>query len=135
MNDASKSCNDAAKKIAQLAAGHQDVVYVQQDLQAIALLGKFLLRGLRGLEVQRIVHGDGHLRRDALHELNVRIGNGLWTNPSKAHGAKTVLRGGQWKNGKRANSNTLQPDEKVQEASFCFEIGNDEGLLGLPDPA
>src|SRR6266404_672596 len=134
MDDAGERGNDPAEKIAQFATSDQDVVDIEQNLQAVSLLGEFLLGGLCGLKVQRIVHGDGYLRRDALHELNVRIGNGLWTNPSKTHGAKTVLRGGQWKNGKRANSSAAQPDEKFRKARFCFKIGNDKRLLRLPDP-
>src|SRR4029077_5311814 len=110
-----------AKQVAQLAAGDVHIVDIQQDLKAIALQGEFLLGGLRGLKVKRVVHGDGRLCRDALHELNIRIGNGLGTNPSKTHGAKTVLRSGKRKNGKRANSSSAQPDKKVREARFRFK--------------
>ncbi len=135
MNHASESRNDAAKQVAQLAAGDEHIVYIQQDLKAIALLGQFLLGGLRRFEVERVVHGHGNLCRDALHELNIRIGNGLRTNPSKTHGAKTVLRSRKRKNGKRANSSTAQPDKKVREARFRFQVADDKRLLRLPDPA
>src|SRR5258708_30065865 len=104
MNDASKSGNDAAKKIAQFAAGNQNIVDVQQDLQAVALLGKLVLIGLGGFEVQSVVHSDSDLSSDAFHELNVGIGDGFCQQTAKAYNAPPKLCGAQRQNREGANA-------------------------------
>ncbi len=100
MHDASQRGDNAAEKFAEFAAGDQNVVDVQQDLQTVALFGELLLVGLGGLEVESIVHGDGDLSGDALHELNIGIGDGFGQQPAESHGAQAALCGGQRKSGK-----------------------------------
>src|SRR6266478_204855 len=116
MDDAGERGNDAAKKIAQLAAGDQNIVDVQQHLQAVALLGKFFLVRLRGLEIESVVHGDSNLRGDALHELNIGIRNSPRTQPPKAHRAEPVLGRGEREGGKGANALVTQPPKKFLKA-------------------
>ena len=135
MNDALECGDDAAKKFGEFAAGDQDVVDFEKDLETVAFAGELLLVGLGGFVVECVIDGDGHLAGDALHELKDSVGHAIWDDTAEAHGAETALSGGQRKNSERADIDFAEAGHEFGVAVFLFDIGDDEGKLCLPDPA
>src|SRR2546425_2133685 len=77
VNDALQSVDDAAEKFGEFAAGDQDVVDFEKNLEAVALAGELRLVGLGSFEIEGVIDGDGDLAGDGLHELEVGVGGVL----------------------------------------------------------
>ncbi len=90
---------------------------------------------LRGLEIERVINGDGNLAADALHKLKFRTGNDLGNEAAETHCAEAMLCGGKRNHGQRANADFAEAVEKIREAVILFRVGDDKRLLRLPDPA
>src|SRR6266404_6235900 len=134
MNDASERGNDTAEKIAQFAASDQDVVDIEQNLEAVALLGKLVLVCLGGFEIESVVHGDGYLGGHAFHELNIGMGDCFWQQAAEADGAQATLRGGKRQSRKGTDAGFAHANQKIGEAGLGKNIVRDERLLRLPNP-
>ena len=73
MDDALESIDDAAEKFGQFTAADEDIVDVEKSLQAIAFARELRLVSLGGFKIESVIHGDGDLAGDALHELQLGI--------------------------------------------------------------
>src|SRR5438132_9262780 len=135
MNDAFERRNDAAKNFRDLAADHKNIVDLQENAQAVAFAGELRLVGLRVLEIERVIDGHGDLAGDALHELQLRVRNSLRGHAAEAHRADAALSRGQRKNRHGTDAVFANPRYEVGETRFFVDIGDDQRLLRLPDPA
>jgi hypothetical protein len=135
MNDALQGLDDTAEKFGKFAAGDEDVVDFEKNLEAVALACELRLIGLRSRKVQGIVHSDSDLAGNALHKLQRGVRDALRNQTAEAHGAEAVLGGGERKNRERADIVLAVAVEEFGEARFFFGIADDKGLLRLPDPA
>ena len=61
------------KQVAQLEVRNHAVVDLEHQLQPVALARQFVLQSQAFFVVQRIVEGNGHLRRHQLGKLNFRL--------------------------------------------------------------
>ncbi len=95
VNDALEGFDDAAEKFGEFAAGNQDIVDFEKNLEAVALACKLRLIGLGSFKIQGVIDGDGDLAGHTLHELEFGIGDALRNNAAKAHRAETALSGGE----------------------------------------
>ncbi len=93
-DDALEGGDNVAKEIGQLTAGDQKVVDLEKNLETVALAGELLLICLRRFVIEGVVYGNSDLRGDALHELELRIGDALRREAAKTHSAEAALRGG-----------------------------------------
>jgi hypothetical protein len=135
VDDALESFYDAAEKFGDFAAGDEDVVDFEENLETVAFARELSLIGLGGLKIEGIVDGDGYLAGDSLHELEFGIGDALGDEAAEAHGAEAVLGGGERKDRKRADIVGAVASQEIGEARFFFGVADDKGLLCLPDPA
>ena len=135
VNDALERGNDAAKNFGDLAADHENVVDLQKHAQAVALAGELRLVSLRILKIKRVIDGYGDLAGDALHKLQLGVRDALGNHAAKPHRADAALRRGERKDGHRMDAVFANPRYEVREARFFVDIGDDERLLSLPNPA
>ena len=82
------------KSFGEFARGDEDVVDFEKDLKAVAFAGELRLIGLRGFEIEGVVHGDGHQTGDALHELELGVRDAPGHKAAKTHRAEAALSGG-----------------------------------------
>ena len=61
VDDALERGHDAEKQFREFAAGDEDVVDLEKHPEAVALASELVLVGLGSLEIERVVHGHGHL--------------------------------------------------------------------------
>jgi len=135
MNDALQSGDNGAEDFGELTAGDENVVDLEKDLETVAFACKLYLIGLGTLEIERVVHGDGHQAGDALHKLNFGIRDALWNDAAEAHRTQAVLRSGERKNREGTDVMLAEALQEFGEARFFLDVADDEGLLRLPDPA
>ena len=135
VNDALESLDDAAEKFREFSAGDQEIVDFEKNLQAVALARELGLVGLGSREIKGIINSDGYLAGDALHELQLGVCDALGDQTAETHGAEAMLGGGEGKNRERADIVFAEAVEKFGEARLFLSVGDDEGLLRLPDPA
>ena len=135
MDDALEGGDDAAEHFGEFAAGDEDIVDLEKDLQAVALAGKLRLVGLGSFEIEGIVRGNGDLAGDTLHELKLGVRDALRNDAAETHGAKAALRRGQRNNREGADIVFAEALHEIGEARLLFGVADDEGLLRLPDPA
>src|SRR5207245_5184441 len=135
MNDALERGNDAAKNFGDLSADYQNGVDLEENAQAVTLAGELRLVGLGIFEIERVIDGHRDLAGDALHELQLGVRDALRGHAAEAHRADAALRGGQRKNRHGTDAVFANPRYEVREARFFVDIGDDQRLLRLPDPA
>ena len=90
---------------------------------------------MRILKIERVINGHGDLAGDALHELQLGVREALRRHAAEAHGADAALRRGQRKNRHGTDAVFANPRYEVRETHLFVNIGDDERLLRLPDPA
>ena len=73
MQDAAKRIRNRGEKSLGIEIGNDGVVDLEQNAQAVALIRKLLLILLGAFVIERIIHGDGHLPRYLLHEIDIRF--------------------------------------------------------------
>ena len=135
MDDAFERGNYAGEELRKLAAGDEDIVDFEQHAEAVAFAGELLLISLRRFQIERVVHGYRYLARDALHELQFRVGSALRDRVAEAQSAEAVLRGGQRNNHHGAYAVSAQALAEPRKAGLFLKVTNHVGLLILPDPA
>jgi hypothetical protein len=135
MNDALESVDDAAEKFGEFAAGDQEIVDFENNLEAVALARELRLISLGRCRIERIVNGYSHLASNALHELHLGVRDLLRHHAAEAHRAEPALRGGERKNRHGTNVVFAKAPHKVWESRFFVDIDDDERLLRLPNPA
>src|SRR4029077_15426415 len=59
------------KELKQIESRNERVIHLEQHAQTVPLSSQLLLISPCCLEVQRVIHGDGHLARHLLHEVNL----------------------------------------------------------------
>ena len=74
MNHAAQGSGNRVQEGVQVQLGNHGVVHFQQHAQPVALPRQLPLVGLRALEIQRVVHRDGHLPRHLLQERDFALG-------------------------------------------------------------
>src|SRR6266436_8068972 len=77
VNDALENVDDAAKKFGEFAAGDQEVVDFEENLEAVALACELRLISLGGREIEGVINGYGYLAGDPLHELELGVRDAL----------------------------------------------------------
>lgn len=127
--------DDAPEESVGVARGDEQIVDLQENLQAVAFVGELLLRGFGGLEVKGIVDSDGDLSGDALHEVDLGRSDSLRNVAAETESAESMLRGGERKNCHGVNTGVLQALHEIGIARVLGGIENDERLLMLPNPA
>lgn len=134
VDDRLQGGDDAIEDGGDIASAHQKIIDFEEDAEAVAFEGKLLLIGLRGLKVDGIVDGNGHLSGNALHETKFDFGHALGDVPAKHQSAKAMLRGGERNDGDGVNTGILDTLHEIGVAHVLGSIERDEGLLILPDP-
>jgi len=135
VNDALESVDDAAEEFGKFAAGDEEIVDFEKNLEPVALAGELRLKGLGSCEIEGVIYGDGDLAGDALHELELGVGDALGNQAAEAHGAEAVLGGGEGKNGERADVVFAVAMEEFGEARLFMSVADHKRLLRLPNPA
>ena len=135
MDDAFDGGNDTAEQFGEFAAGNEDIVDFEKDLEAIAFAHQLRMIGLGRGKVQGVIDGDGDLAGDALHELEFSVRDALGDETAETHGAEAMLSGGERKNREGADIVGAVALQEFGEARFLFDITGDKGLLRLPDPS
>src|SRR4029077_10431822 len=135
MNDALEGVDDTAEKFRELAAGDQQVVDFEENLKAVTLARELRLVGLGRFKIQGVIHGDGNLAGDALHELQLGASDALGNEAAETHGADAVLGGGERKDGEGADIVCAETLQEFGKTGFFVDVADDESLLRLPDPA
>ena len=135
MNDALERGDDAAEEFVGFEAGDEDVVDFEKDAEAIAFTGELRLIGLSVFEIERVVHGDGDLAGDALHEgeLAVFSGDAARDEAAETHGAEAALRGGERYEREAADAFIAEALHEFGVALFFGGVADDESFLGAPD--
>jgi hypothetical protein len=122
------------KESVGVARGDEEIIDLEENLQAVALTSELLLICFGGLEVEGIVDSDGDLSGDALHELDLRLGDSLRYVAAKAESAEAMLRSGEGKNRHGVNAGILKALHEVGITRVLGGIQRDERLLVLPNP-
>jgi hypothetical protein len=117
-----------------VACGDEEIVDLQENLQAVAFAGELLLRGFGGLEVEGIVDGDRDLSGDAPHKVDLGLSDSLRNVTAEAESAEAMLCGSKRENGHGVNASVLQALHEVGITRVLGGIENDKRLLILPNP-
>ena len=135
VDDGLERSDDTAEQHGKFASRNENVVYLEKDLEAIALAGELRLVGLRGFRIERVIDGYCDLAADALHELKLRICDALGNEAAKTHGTEAALGGGERDHGQGTNADFAEALKEIGEASVFFRVGDNKRLLRLPNPA
>src|SRR5439155_17257285 len=73
---AAQGSGDGAKQFAQIERGDYDIVHLQQQTQMVTFARQLKLTRPGALEIECIVYGDGHQRRNLLQEFQVAFAVG-----------------------------------------------------------
>src|SRR6266550_2250823 len=135
VNDALESVDDASEKFGEFTADNQEVINFEKNLEAVALARELRLVGLGSSEIDGIVNGDGDLAGDALHELQLGVGDALRHQTAETHGAEAVLGSGKGKNRERADVVLTVALQELRKTRLLVGVADHKWLLRLPDPA
>ena len=135
VNHAAQGRGDGAQEVVQVELGNHGVIYFEQHAQAVALPRQLPLVGLRALEIQRVVHGDGDLPRHLLQERDFALGVLVRRASPETHDAQPALRRGQRQRANRFHAVLAHDLQQRREWRFLFQVIQDERLLRFPDPA
>ena len=120
-----------------LEAGDENVVDFQQDAEAIAFARELRLIGLRSFEIERVVHGDGDLAGDALHEgeFAVVVGDAARHAAAETHGAETALRSGERNERQAADAFVAQALHEIRDSASSSAVSLTMKVsCDVPDP-
>ena len=135
MNHAAKRRGDGVQEVVQVELGNHGVIHFQQHAQPVALPRQLPLVGLRALEIQHVVDGDGDLPRHLLQERDFALGMLVRRAPPETHHAQPALRRGQRQRANRFHSILAQGLQQGREWRFLFQVIQDKRLLRFPDPS
>ena len=76
---------------------HEKIVDFEQQTQTVSLVAQFRLEALRIVEVDGVVHGEGHVRRDLFHERH-GVG-GITVRVRRCRGRGPRRAGARWSEG------------------------------------
>src|SRR5690348_923978 len=128
-----QTAGNYVKELTQVEGGDQGIIDFEQHAQAVPLSRQLVLISSRSLEVQHIVHRDGHLARHLLHEIHftaiVMVGFEL----PKAQRSQAALSSRQGNDTKGAHALLPKRLHKSWEGGLGFDVRDDEGILSLPN--
>jgi hypothetical protein len=84
LDDGLERRDNSLEHFGNVSRADQQVVDLQQNLEAIAFASELLLVRLSGFEIQRVVDGDRNLRGHALHEFDFCFRDALGYVAAKA---------------------------------------------------
>jgi len=131
MKDTPQAAGNQLKKLTQIERGDQRVINFEQYAQTIPLPRQLLLISTRGLKVQRVVHGDGYLTRNLLHEIDFIRVIVVRFELSKTQRPQPPLRCGQWDHAARMDALSAERLQKNRERRLGLDIRNDIWILRL----
>jgi hypothetical protein len=93
-----------------------------------------VLKGLRLLVAERVIHGDRHLRRHQVREGDLRqaVSPPLW--PGDRQGAQASVCRGQGEGAEGSHAVLAQKRHGLGKAGFLLNVVDDQRPLLLPDP-
>src|SRR5208282_177211 len=135
LNDGPEGGDDAAKESGNVAGADEKIVDFEKDLEAVAFTSELVLVGLGSFEVEGVIHGDGDLRGDALHEFDFSVADALGYVAAETDGTEAMLRGGERNDGEGKDAVFPEAPHGIRVARLLGGVESDERLLILPDPA
>ena len=112
--------------------GNHGVVDFQQKSHVVPFVCQLLLGRLGALVVQHVVHGDRHLVRHLLHEVELCFLIGSPLQAPESHRAQTSQRRGKRNRTEGLHAILTQQWYQLGEAAFLHDVVNHQGLLGFP---
>jgi hypothetical protein len=135
VHDAAQAAGDSVEELPLIEGGNDGVVDFEQQAQTIAVARELLLVDLGPFEIERVVHGQGHLAGNLLHEIDFGRGRSGKAQPCRRPGSEAVLGGGERHQAKGADLLAPQHFHDAGEGSLGGDVVDDDGLLGFKDAA
>ena len=127
-------CRDCIQQLVQVEHGDHCVVNLEQYAQAVALLLELLLDRLYLLEVKSVVQRNRDLSSDLLQEDYIEIRIGRLRPAAECQRTQFPQRRRHRNDAERVDAAIAEPTGQVGKLGVVAEIGDDPGLLRLPDP-
>src|SRR5579883_1573643 len=127
--------DDALEDRGGITSADEEIVDIEENLQAITFTGQLLLIGFGSFEIKGVVDRDGNLGGDALHELDFQFADALRHEASKDQGAEPMMGSGKRENRAGMHASGLHLLHEFGIAGVLGCVLNNEWLLVFEDPS